>query len=153
MTEHTIHQHRTLALPCLEWEARICKNSSCVCPSTLLVFDSCEGCANMADFCREYIPEWRNSAKKKLETIPARHSTGILQRDGSIEWYDDRQLLLDEIEATLQWESAQLLPSPPTGFFKYPCRNRYTHECDGWVWVNDTPCTICLVSYARSPPC
>lgn len=153
MTEYRIHWHPTLTLPCLVWRARICKNSPCVCPSTILVFDSCKRCANMAGFCEEYIPEWRNSAKKKLETIPDGHDTGILQSDGSIEWYGgDHKALLDEVEATLEWASARLLPSPPAGFFKYHCKYYYTHGCKSWVWVNNAPCAACLVSYTRVPP-
>ena len=153
MTEYTTHCHPVLTLPCLKWTARTCENSSCVRPSTLLVFDSCDECADKADFYGEYIPKWRDSARKKLETISGEHDTGILQRGGSIEWYGgDRKALLDEVEATLGWEYAQLLPDPPTGFFKYPCRYYYTHGCKSWVWINNSPCTICLVGYTRFPP-
>lgn len=75
----------------------------------------------MSNFCGEYIPEWTNSTKKELKTIPEGHDTGILQTDDSIECYGaDHKVLLDEVEAALDWASAQLLPSPPAGFFKYP---------------------------------
>jgi hypothetical protein len=151
MTQCTTHWHPILTLPCLVWSARICKNTSCIDPSTLLVFDSCEGCANRAVFCGKYTSEWRDSAEKKLKTIRGEHHTGI-QRGGSIVWYGkNRKALLDEVEATLQSECA-LLSSPPTGFFKYHCRYSYTHGCRSWVWVNNGECTICLVSYTLFIP-
>ncbi|ROW13421.1 hypothetical protein VPNG_04367 [Cytospora leucostoma] len=30
------------------------------------------------------------------------------------------------------------------GFNKYPCKNRYTHNCTEWVYVKNATCTPCL---------
>ncbi|KAI3335390.1 hypothetical protein F4824DRAFT_464651 [Ustulina deusta] len=29
------------------------------------------------------------------------------------------------------------------GFYKYPCKYRYTQECPHWVYVNHTACSEC----------
>lgn len=30
------------------------------------------------------------------------------------------------------------------GFYKYRCKYFYTHNCQNWVWVNNSPCATCL---------
>ncbi|KAK2593398.1 hypothetical protein QQS21_008886 [Conoideocrella luteorostrata] len=30
------------------------------------------------------------------------------------------------------------------GFYKYRCKYFYTHNCENWVWVNNSPCATCL---------
>ncbi|OAR05846.1 hypothetical protein LLEC1_07537 [Akanthomyces lecanii] len=38
------------------------------------------------------------------------------------------------------------MSSPGGGFYKYRCKYFLSHDCKNWVWVNDTPCSTCLVS-------
>lgn len=33
------------------------------------------------------------------------------------------------------------------GFYKYRCKNFYSHNCPNWVWVNNSPCATCIVSH------
>jgi len=37
-----------------------------------------------------------------------------------------------------------------SGYFRYRCRNFYTHNCDNWVWVRNTACAECVVSVPPS---
>ncbi|KAH8128795.1 hypothetical protein LI328DRAFT_160486 [Trichoderma asperelloides] len=30
------------------------------------------------------------------------------------------------------------------GFYKYRCKNFYSHNCPNWVWVNNSPCATCI---------
>ncbi|KAI9761215.1 MAG: hypothetical protein M4579_001135 [Chaenotheca gracillima] len=30
------------------------------------------------------------------------------------------------------------------GFYKFPCRNKYTYNCPNWVWVNNSACAACV---------
>ncbi|PKK48198.1 hypothetical protein CI102_6557 [Trichoderma harzianum] len=32
------------------------------------------------------------------------------------------------------------------GFYKYRCKNFYSHNCPNWVWVNNSPCATCIVN-------
>ncbi|KAI5849185.1 hypothetical protein BZA05DRAFT_402483 [Tricharina praecox] len=33
-----------------------------------------------------------------------------------------------------------------SGYFRYRCKNFYTHNCDNWVWVNNTACAECVAA-------
>lgn len=37
------------------------------------------------------------------------------------------------------------------GFYKYRCKYFYTHNCTNWVYVNNSPCANCLVSFQVHP--
>ncbi|KAA8893432.1 hypothetical protein FN846DRAFT_787976 [Sphaerosporella brunnea] len=39
--------------------------------------------------------------------------------------------------------------SDSAGYYRYRCRNFYTHNCGNWVWMNNSACAECVV---RSPP-
>ncbi|KAL7783271.1 hypothetical protein V8C37DRAFT_406674 [Trichoderma ceciliae] len=30
------------------------------------------------------------------------------------------------------------------GFYKYRCKNFYSHNCPNWVWVNNSLCATCM---------
>lgn len=37
-----------------------------------------------------------------------------------------------------------------TGYYQYPCKNFYTHNCNNKVWIHGTACAECVVR--RSQP-
>ncbi|KAF8418081.1 hypothetical protein EV426DRAFT_720847 [Tirmania nivea] len=36
------------------------------------------------------------------------------------------------------------------GFYKFRCKNFYTHDCENWVWVNNSPCAACVAQGRES---
>ncbi|KAF3936269.1 hypothetical protein ABW19_dt0206601 [Dactylella cylindrospora] len=33
-----------------------------------------------------------------------------------------------------------------SGYYKYRCKNFYSHNCGNWVWVNNTACPECVAA-------
>ncbi|KAF3191072.1 hypothetical protein TWF106_001331 [Orbilia oligospora] len=33
-----------------------------------------------------------------------------------------------------------------SGYYKYRCKNFYSHNCGNWVWVNNTACAECVAA-------
>ncbi|RPA88012.1 hypothetical protein BJ508DRAFT_356794 [Ascobolus immersus RN42] len=32
------------------------------------------------------------------------------------------------------------------GYYKYRCKNFYSHNCNNWVWMNNTVCAACIAA-------
>ncbi|KAF8453443.1 hypothetical protein BGX38DRAFT_1090628 [Terfezia claveryi] len=39
-----------------------------------------------------------------------------------------------------------------SGYYRFRCKNFYTHNCENWVWVNNSPCAECVVSVILFQP-
>jgi hypothetical protein len=39
-----------------------------------------------------------------------------------------------------------------SGYYKFRCKNFYTHNCGNWVWMNNSACAECVVSNTTLKP-
>lgn len=37
-----------------------------------------------------------------------------------------------------------------SGYYRFRCKNFYTHNCENWVWVNNSPCAECVMEGKES---